>query len=122
MEKNPYTVDIENVEILEAERIPVLRKVVLKMGGKDVSPAAGRPVNKDPSPICLPKKLPEEIVEKNPYIVEIEATEMLLATIKFVLIVFTERPDSTVVPAVCVILLPNVAVCATPRVVVFEVA
>ena len=63
-----------------------------------------------------------DIVEKNPKFVEIEFVEMLHVTTKFVLIVLTESPVSTVVPAVCVILLANVAVCATPNVVVLEVA
>ena len=50
------------------------------------------------------------------------ALQILLELIWFVDIVFTERPVNTAVPAVCVILLANVAVCATPKVVVFEVA
>jgi hypothetical protein len=84
--------------------------------------AIGKFVNDDPSPINLPKTDPVEIVEKNPYVVDIEATEILLATIKFVDIVVTERPASTVVPPVCVILLAAVSIPPTPSVPVFEVA
>ena len=40
--------------------------------------------------------------------VDIEATEILLATMKFVDILLTERPANTVVPPVCVMLLEAV--------------
>jgi hypothetical protein len=48
---------------------------VLNIGGKAVSPPAGRPVNNDPSPICLPYMDPVEIVEKNPNDVDIVIAE-----------------------------------------------
>jgi hypothetical protein len=37
----------------------------------------GRFVNKEPSPICLPNRVPAEIVEKNPKLVDIVAAEIL---------------------------------------------
>ena len=62
---NPVFVDIPNVEIFLAVKIPVLSKVVLKTGGTiDMPPT--RPVNKDPSPTKRPNIVPAEIVEKNP--------------------------------------------------------
>jgi hypothetical protein len=70
--------------------------------------AAGKFVSNDPLPINLPKTDPVEIVEKNPYVVDIEATEILLAVMKFVDILLTERPFSIVVPPVCVMLLEAV--------------
>ena len=63
VEKNPKLVDIVIAEMLEADKNPVLRKLVLRMGGKLVNPAAGRPVNCEPSPICLPYMEPEDILE-----------------------------------------------------------
>ena len=43
-----------------------------------VNPAVtGRLVNKEPSPICLPNRVPAEIVEKNPKLVDIVAAEIL---------------------------------------------
>ena len=42
----------------------------------------GRLVNKDPSPTKRPNTVPAEIVEKNPYVVEITPTEILHA-VKF---------------------------------------
>ena len=59
-------------------------------------------------------------MEKYPSVVDKLYEEILHAEIKFVLIVITDSPVNTVVPPVCVILLANVAVCATPSVVVFE--
>ena len=70
VEKNPKLVDIVIAEILEADRNPVLRKLVLRMGGKLVNPAAGRPVSKDPSPTKRPNTDPDEIVETNNCCVE----------------------------------------------------
>ena len=58
-------VDIELVEILLAVSKLVLKVVVLKKGGIIVNPPAGRPVSKEPSPICLPNIEPVEIVETN---------------------------------------------------------
>ena len=37
----------------------------------------GRFVNKEPSPTCLPNRVPAEIVEKNPKLVDIVAAEIL---------------------------------------------
>jgi hypothetical protein len=37
----------------------------------------GRFVNREPSPTCLPKMVPAEIVEKNPKLVDIVAAEIL---------------------------------------------
>jgi hypothetical protein len=37
----------------------------------------GRLVNREPSPTCLPKIVPAEIVEKNPKLVEIVVAEIL---------------------------------------------
>ena len=45
------------------------------MGGRIVNPPAGRPVSKEPSPICLPYIEPVEIVEKNPNDVDIVIAE-----------------------------------------------
>ena len=45
------------------------------IGGKIVNPPAGRPVSKEPSPICLPYMDPVEIVEKNPNDVDIVIAE-----------------------------------------------
>ena len=70
VEKNPKLVDIFIAEILEADKNPVLRKLVLRMGGKLVNPAAGRPVNCEPSPTKRPKTDPDEIVETNNCCVE----------------------------------------------------
>ena len=80
--------------------------------------AIGKFVNDDPSPINLPKTDPVEIVEKNPYIVDIEATEILLATIKFVLIVFADmngkRPAATVLLTVVRLLLTVIKPALSP--------
>ncbi len=37
----------------------------------------GRLVNKEPSPTCLPNRVPAEIVEKNPKLVDIVVAEIL---------------------------------------------
>jgi hypothetical protein len=58
---NPAFVDMTVVEILLAVKIPVLRRVVLRIGGR-----LGIPVNPDPSPTKRPKIVPAEIVEKKP--------------------------------------------------------
>ena len=43
-----------------------------------VNPAVTvRLVNKDPSPICLPNRVPAEILEKNPKLVDIVVAEIL---------------------------------------------
>jgi hypothetical protein len=80
--------------------------------------AIGRFVNNDPSPINLPKTDPVEIVEKNPYMVDIEATEILLATIKFVLIVVADmngkRAAATVLLTVVRLLLTVVKPALSP--------
>ena len=65
VEKNPKLVDIVKAEMLEADKNPVLRKLVLRMGGKLVNPAAGRPVSSEPSPTKRPNTEPDEIVETN---------------------------------------------------------
>ena len=62
---NPAFVDITAVEILFAVKIPVLRRVVLRIGGTiEIPPPI--PVRPDPSPTNLAKIVPAEIVEKNP--------------------------------------------------------
>ena len=80
--------------------------------------AIGKFVNNDPSPICLPKTDPVEIVEKNPYVVDIDATVILLATIKFVLIVVADmngkRPAATVLLTVFRLLLTVVKPALSP--------
>ena len=70
VEKNPKLVDIVKAEMLEADKNPVLRKFVLRMGGKLVNPAAGRPVNCEPSPTKRPNTAPDEIEETNNCCVE----------------------------------------------------
>ena len=52
------------------------------------APVFGIAVNKDPSPTNLAKIVPAEIVEKNPYVVDIELAEILEAVKKLVLTVF----------------------------------
>ena len=52
-------------EIFDADKKPVLKKVVLRTAGTiDIPPAI--PVRPDPSPTKRPKILPLEMVEKNP--------------------------------------------------------
>jgi len=63
---NPAFVDITAVEILRAVKIPVLRRVVLRIGGTIDTPPLAIPVRPDPSPINLAKIVPAEIVEKKP--------------------------------------------------------
>ena len=50
---NPVLVDITNVEIFLAVKIPVLRRVVLRTGGMIDVPPVAIPVKPDPSPINL---------------------------------------------------------------------
>ena len=50
---NPALVDITAVEILLAVRIPVLRRVVLRIGGIIDTPPLAIPVKPDPSPTNL---------------------------------------------------------------------
>ena len=66
VEKNPKLVEITDVEILLAVKIPVLRRVVLRKGGIIDTPPLAMPVNPDPSPTKRPNTVPAEIVEKNP--------------------------------------------------------
>ena len=47
-------VDIVIAEILLADKKPVLKKVVLRIGGTIDIPPLGIPVKPDPSPINLP--------------------------------------------------------------------
>ena len=54
------------VEIFLAVKIPVLRRVVLRIGGIIDTPPLAMPVNPDPSPTNLAKIVPAEIDEKNP--------------------------------------------------------
>jgi len=63
---NPALVDITAVEIFLAVKIPVLRRVVLRMGGIIDTPPLVIPVNPEPSPTNLAKIVPAEIVEKKP--------------------------------------------------------
>jgi len=66
------------VEILLAVKIPVLRRVVLRIGGTiDIPPPPLMPVRPDPSPTKRPNKVPAEIVEKNPNEVDIVTAEIL---------------------------------------------
>ena len=51
---NPVLVDMTNVEIFLAVKIPVLRRVVLRIGGIIDRPPLAIPVKPDPSPTCLP--------------------------------------------------------------------
>ena len=69
--------DITAVEILEAVKIPVLRRVVLRIGGTIDIPPPVIPVSPDPSPTKRPKTLPAEIVEKKPNEVDILTAEIL---------------------------------------------
>ena len=60
---------------MDADKKPVLKKVVLRTAGTiDIPPI---PVNKDPSPTKRPKILPLEIVEKKPNEVDIDTAEIL---------------------------------------------
>ena len=64
---DPVFVEITATETLEAVSKPVLRRVVLRIGGTiDIPPLAAIPVNPDPSPTNFPYTVPAEIVEKNP--------------------------------------------------------
>ena len=55
VEKKPYPVDNEFVEILQAVSRPVLKKVVLSTGGTmDIPPPPLIPVREEPSPMNLP--------------------------------------------------------------------
>ena len=55
MEKKPYVVEIEYVEILQAVNKPVLSKVVLRIGGTTEMPPPppGTFVRPEPSPTNL---------------------------------------------------------------------
>ncbi len=66
VEKNPKLVDIVVTEILDADKKPVLKNIVLRTGGIIDKPPLARPVNPDPSPTKRPNIVPVEIVEKNP--------------------------------------------------------
>jgi hypothetical protein len=70
-------VDITAVEILQAVKIPVLIRVVLRIGGTIDMPPPLIPVRPDPSPTKRPKILPAEIVEKKPNEVDILTAEIL---------------------------------------------
>ena len=52
--------------MLLAVRRPVLRRVVLRIGGTAKEPVPVIPVRLDPSPTNFPYTVPAEIVEKNP--------------------------------------------------------
>jgi len=65
------------VEILLAVKIPVLRRVVLRIGGTIDIPPLAIPVRPDPSPIKRPNTFPAEIVEKKPNEVDILTAEIL---------------------------------------------
>ena len=66
------------VEILLAVKIPVLRRVVLRIGGTiDIPPPPLMPVRPDPSPTKRPNIVPAEIVEKKPNEVDILTAEIL---------------------------------------------
>jgi hypothetical protein len=73
--------------MFEADKKPVLKKVVLRTGGIIDTPPLAIPVNPDPSPTNLPKILPAEIVEKRPILVESETVEMPVAKIEPALII-----------------------------------
>jgi hypothetical protein len=62
----PNVVESLAVETKLPVIIPELMTVVLSTGGRILIPPAGRPVNNEPSPICLPYTDPVEIVEKKP--------------------------------------------------------
>ena len=61
---------------MDADKKPVLKKVVLRTGGTTDTPV-GIPVRPDPSPTKRPKILPVEMVEKNPKLVDIVTAEIL---------------------------------------------
>ena len=66
-------------EIFDADKKPVLKKVVLRTAGTiDIPPAI--PVRPDPSPTKRPKILPLEMVEKNPKLVDIVVADIFKAT------------------------------------------
>ena len=66
------------VEILLAVKIPVLRRVVLRIGGTvDIPPPPLMPVRPDPSPTKRPNIVPAEIDEKKPNEVDILTAEIL---------------------------------------------
>ena len=62
-------------EIFLADKKPVLKNVVLRTGGITATPPLPPviPVNPDPSPMKRPYTIPAEIVENQPYVVDIEA-------------------------------------------------
>jgi len=68
VEKNPKFVEIVALDIFLAVRRPVLRRVVLRIGGNaEIPPVAPViPVRPDPSPTNFPYTVPAEIVEKKP--------------------------------------------------------
>ena len=68
--------------MLEADKKPVLKKVVLRIGGIIDEPPLAIPVNPDPSPTNLPKILPAEIVEKIPKLVDSITVEIPVAVIE----------------------------------------
>ena len=68
-----------SVFIMLAVKFPVLKRVVLRIGGtNDIPPPAPTiPVNNDPSPTKRPNTVPAEIVEKKPNEVDIVTAEIL---------------------------------------------
>ena len=75
-------------EILDAERKPVLKNVVLRTGGTiDMPPLPVIPVKPDPSPTKRPYTVPAEIVEKNPWLVDIRVVDIFRAIILAAVIV-----------------------------------
>ena len=73
--------------MFEADKKPVLKKVVLRTGGIIANPPLAIPVNPDPSPTNLPKILPAEIVEKTPKLVDSKTVEIPVALIEPALII-----------------------------------
>ena len=71
-EIQPNVVESVNEETKLPVKIPELIRLVLSTGGRILNPLAGRPVSREPSPICLPYMKPDEIVEKNPNDVDIK--------------------------------------------------
>ena len=90
--------------MLLAVNIPVLRRVVLRTGGKEVMPPPLIiPVRPEPSPTNLPYILPAEIVEKNPKVVDIP-----VALIEPVLIIIVLSDVVTISPILIYPRLPPI--------------
>ena len=88
--------------MLLAVNIPVLNKVVLRIGGNADIPLA-IPVRPEPSPMNFPYIFPAEIVEKNPKLVDIP-----VALIEPVLIIIVLSDVVTISPILIYPRLPPI--------------